>query len=113
MVKALTAPQTAEQRSAGVGPFSMSDLPQELRPDAWREWLSEVNREPTTEWEREAAWPDGDTPNPFASVGEQRAFALPTPESGWRETVADRLRDDAVAEWCERSGVSRWQRSAR
>lgn len=109
MARALVTPA----RTAGGTDSAGDELPVELRPENWRKWLAEVNREPATEWEREAAWPDGDTPNPFASVGEQRAFSLPTPASGWRESVADRLRDDAVAEWCERSGVSRWQRSAR
>ncbi|MGB3169958.1 MAG: hypothetical protein WBB62_10935 [Rhodococcus sp. (in: high G+C Gram-positive bacteria)] len=89
---------------------SDDELPAELHPENWRRWLPEVNDEPTTEWEREAAWPDGDTPNPFASVGEQRAFSLPTPVDGWRESVADRLREEAVAEWYERRGVNRWRR---
>lgn len=95
MVKALTAPQTAEQRTASDD----DSMPAELHPENWRRWLSEVHDEPTTEFEKDIAYPDGWTANPFGSTAEKRAYALPTPIDGWREEVAAQLQWRARDEW--------------
>ncbi|OZE77372.1 hypothetical protein ACN9MI_09745 [Rhodococcoides fascians] len=85
----------AKLDTSGAG----DELPADLRPDAWREWLSEVHDEPTTEFEKDIAYPDGWTANPFGSTAEKRAYALPTPIDGWREEVAAQLQWRARDEW--------------
>jgi hypothetical protein len=95
MARALVTPA----RTAGGTDSAGDELPAEMHPDAWRAWLPEVHDEPTTEFEKDIAYPDGDTPNPFASVGEQRAFTLPTPVDGWREEVAAQLQWRARDDW--------------
>lgn len=50
MARALVTPA----RTTGGTDSAGDELPVELRPENWRKWLAEVNREPATEWEREA-----------------------------------------------------------
>ncbi|MGB3169437.1 MAG: hypothetical protein WBB62_08205 [Rhodococcus sp. (in: high G+C Gram-positive bacteria)] len=78
---------------------SDDELPAEMHPDAWRRWLPEVNDEPTTEFEKDIAYSDGWTANPFGSTAEKRAYDLPTPVEGWREEVAAQLQWRARDDW--------------
>nr|WP_296774272.1 hypothetical protein [Rhodococcus sp. (in: high G+C Gram-positive bacteria)] len=88
----------ADTRSTPTDSTS-SQMPAELHPENWHEWLAEVSDEPTTDFEKDVAFPNGWTANPFGTVAEKRAYALPPPLAGWREEVAAQLQWRARNEW--------------
>lgn len=86
--------------------LTYDDIPTRLRPSAWRQWLDEVPRVPTTDDERDAAYRDhGWQPNPFASKSAQRRFKPGPPAPGWRGEVARAQQYEAYARWCYEHGL--------